>query len=567
MKSHALIAIVLFVLVYLTSLGARPLVAPDETRYAEVPREMLASGDWVTPHLAGFRYFEKPPLGYWLNAVSIWAFGLNNFAVRLPSALSTGLAAVFVFILLRKFGGKDIPAVAGAMMYLVCLEVFVVGTLNVLDALFTMILTGTLTWFFLAAGGGMACSARRWLLALCGVFCGLVFLTKGFLAFLVPLLVVVPYMLWERRFRDLLRMAWLPLLTAVVTALPWSLAIHLREPDFWRYFFWVEHIHRFSSPQAQHARALWFFLPVIAGGALPWTPLVGCIVSGLRRGGLQSPLIRFSLCWLIVPFALFSASRGKLATYILPCYPPLAILAAIGLARCLSADDKALHRATRISVTILLVLAAALPLLQLLPVVPVKPYAPGETFRWALLAVLLVGYALALAASMRTTSCDIKLVLSCAGLAVLLAGVPYILPQQVLYGKAPGSLLADLASRVGPNATLAADGHLAPAVCWYLQRTDVSVVGPAGELAYGASYPDSQHRLLSPEQLRLLAADATPSAPLIIVASREHYTEYSQCLPRPSLLRMEEGFVWAEYGTSSGQAVFHSPEASTTTAP
>ena len=85
--------VALFLLIYILPLGVRPMVIPDETRYAEVPREMLASGDWVVPHLNGLRFFHKPPLGYWLNATSMMLFGENAFAVRLPSAMSVGISA------------------------------------------------------------------------------------------------------------------------------------------------------------------------------------------------------------------------------------------------------------------------------------------------------------------------------------------------------------------------------------------------------------------------------------------------------------------------------------------
>ena len=97
MRKSYLAAIGIFVLLYIIPLGIRPIILPDESRYAEIPREMLTSGNWIVPKLNGLRYFEKPVLGYWLNASSIKLFGENAFAARLPSALATGLSAFIIF--------------------------------------------------------------------------------------------------------------------------------------------------------------------------------------------------------------------------------------------------------------------------------------------------------------------------------------------------------------------------------------------------------------------------------------------------------------------------------------
>jgi 4-amino-4-deoxy-L-arabinose transferase-like glycosyltransferase len=113
----------------------------------------------------------------------------------------------------------------------------------------------------------------------------------------------------------------------------------VREPGYWHYFFWVEHIQRFLSPdKAQHPQPFWFYVPILLGGAMPWTPLAGPIIVGLRHVGTKDPMVRLAVCWLVMPLALFSASSGRLGTYILPCFPPLAFLIAIGLTECLRLD-------------------------------------------------------------------------------------------------------------------------------------------------------------------------------------------------------------------------------------
>src|SRR5258705_2707091 len=136
---------------YLAGIAVRPLVAPDEFRYAEVPREMLASGDWIVPRLDGVLYFEKPPLGYWLTAMSMRAFGEHAAAVRLPFALSTLLTATIVIALARRYGSRAAAAQLAALGFLTSAEVMILGTTAVLDALFSLGVTAALAALFVAS--------------------------------------------------------------------------------------------------------------------------------------------------------------------------------------------------------------------------------------------------------------------------------------------------------------------------------------------------------------------------------------------------------------------------------
>ncbi|MCJ7601408.1 MAG: phospholipid carrier-dependent glycosyltransferase [Desulfobulbaceae bacterium] len=345
-RRYSFIVLFLVMALYIAPLGVRPMFVPDESRYAEVPREMIASGDWVSPHLDGLRYFEKPALGYWVTAASIMVFGENNFAIRLPSALSVALTAFFIFSIVAGCEAKkdETSAPLAALVFLTSLEVYAVGTFCVLDSLLSCFITGTMAGFYLASIAAPGSRQEKKYLLLTGIFCGLAFLTKGFLAFAVPILAIVPYLLSQRRFADILRMAWLPLLTAILVALPWSILIHLREPEFWHYFFWNEHVHRFLANNAQHRESPWYFFLIAPPMFLPWTFLVPAAVTGLfsKKGAAGtgkrsiSPLISFCICWFIFPFLFFSVSNGKLLTYILPCFPPMAILMSLGLHRVLN---------------------------------------------------------------------------------------------------------------------------------------------------------------------------------------------------------------------------------------
>ena len=145
----AIALLVLFALVYLLPLGVRPLSSPDEVRYGEIAREMIASGDWVSPHFNGARYFEKPILGHWLNSVSVAALGESRFAVRLPVALATGLSALIVFLLARRFLARSTAVLASAI-FLTTLIVAGCGSVAVLDAFLALFVTAAVGAYYVA---------------------------------------------------------------------------------------------------------------------------------------------------------------------------------------------------------------------------------------------------------------------------------------------------------------------------------------------------------------------------------------------------------------------------------
>lgn len=172
MKKLTITIFASFIAVYILPLGVLPMVIPDETRYAEISREMLDSGDWIVPRLDGLRYFEKPVLGYWVNALSIKLFGENAFAIRLPSALTTGLSALLIFSLVRKFGGGRLIGLLASAVFLTCVEVFVVGVFCVLDGLFSLFVTAAIISFYFAYVTENA-KEKKIYLALFGIGCGL----------------------------------------------------------------------------------------------------------------------------------------------------------------------------------------------------------------------------------------------------------------------------------------------------------------------------------------------------------------------------------------------------------
>ena len=535
-----------FVLIYITPIGFRPMIIPDETRYAEIPREMIATGDWISPRLNGLRYFEKPVMGYWLNALAMLAFGENPFAARFPSAMAAGLSALMVWLLIRRTGGSPNTGSIAAFIFLTTFEVAGIGVFSVLDSMLAMFITMAMTTFYWASQTPPGTRKERGLLALFGMFCGMAFLTKGFLAFAVPVVAIVPYMLWSGRWKDLFRMAGIPIAAALLVSLPWAVAIHVKEPDFWHYFLWEEHIRRFVAEDAQHQAPFWTYFLAFPVAALPWSPLLPASLVGMNRSLFQMPLFRYALCWFVFPLLFFSAAAGKLITYILPCFPPFAIGLTLGLVSYFGKPHRrAFHAGIVLLASLFAVLLVGLVVIQATGIggmVPNKTW--WKTLCLAALLLVLVG---ALITSLKKEPLVDKVFLIGIGTAFLLAAGQLCLPDDFLNHKAPGEFLLRNASRVHPDTRLVSFINPVRAVCWYYKRSDIFVPQGVGELGYGFDYPEARHRLLNVKQLNALIH--ANKGKVILIGGYEKYQYWKAYLPPPVYLDHTGpgGFAFAQY--------------------
>jgi len=547
-KKSPLVVLGLFLLIYLVPLGVRPITIPDEFRYAEIAREMISSGDWVVPHLNGLRYFEKPVLGHWLNALAVSLFGENAFAIRFPSAMAAGISALLIFLLVRRFAGGYSAGILAAAVFLTCQGVFGVGTCSVLDTILTLFVTGSMVSFFFAYRENEA-GRRIGLLILGGGLCGLAFLTKGFVAFAIPVVAVLPFLIWERRGREFFGMLWVPIIAAIVVVLPWTVLIHLREPDFWHYFFWTEHIRRFLSPyNSQHSEPFWYFVPVLVGLALPWTVLFPAAVSGVGRARLHHALIRFAVCWFLFPFLFFSLSRGKLATYILPCFPPLAVLLAEGLRNYLNeAKKRAFNMGVLLLAVMVAVTALTLVLSQIADIPGFAAYGPAETWKWVLGAFGFLAWSALLVLAWKSSDSQRKLAFFCAAPLLFMLVGPLLIPDQVKARIAPGAFLLDHADRIRPDTVIVSDKQLVSAVCWCYKRDDVYLFDAAGELSYGLNYQGARHRLLTVGQFRDLIRRKSGNGCVTLITSKARYLRHRRLLPKPVFTDLDGHFVFAPF--------------------
>ena len=307
--------------------GARLLTLPDEGRYVGVAWEMLRSHSWLVPRLDGMPYFHKPPLFYWLTQGSLAMFGLHEWAARLPSLVSAWALSAGVYGFVHNYRGSR--AAAMAVLVLVSLPLFYGGAqfanldMLVASLIGLTVLAGAHAVLRAARGA----DARAAALA-AAALAALAVLAKGLIGVVLPGAILAVWLLLRRDVRGLRALLWWPaVLGFAAVALPWFIAMQLRYPDFFHYFFIYQQFERFSAAGFNNVQPMWFYLPVLAGLALPWSLWAGgmlrrafwCETDGARLRALY-------LVWMAVVLVFFSIPQSKLVGYVLPALAPLALL-------------------------------------------------------------------------------------------------------------------------------------------------------------------------------------------------------------------------------------------------
>lgn len=330
--------VVLAALVWFGLLGHRDLMGPDEGRYAEIPLQMVNSGDWLTPRLNGLKYFEKPVLQYWLTAASFELFGVSNASARLPVALASFLGALWAMFVAGRLWGRD----SGFYVFLILISSFFysalghVITLDMLVGVFLFLGVGSL--LIAQSDRSDPQQVRNWML-LGWAALALATLTKGLIGLVLPGGAILLYSLWQRDWA-LWRHLYLGqgLLLYLLIAGPWFIAVSLVNPEFPEFFFIHEHFARYTSNVHERDQAVWYFLPILLAGLMPW------LATGLRalaRPGFswrperpgEFDALRFLWVYALFILLFFSAGSSMLAGYILPMFPPLALIMGWRLAR------------------------------------------------------------------------------------------------------------------------------------------------------------------------------------------------------------------------------------------
>lgn len=312
-------------------LGHRPLFNTDEGRYAEIPREMLVTGNWVTPRLDGLRYFEKPPLQYWATAVAYAVFGVHDWTARLWTALSSFLTVLLTAFVAGRIYGRRTGWIAGAVLAGSFYFGFL-GHFNTLDASLAFAMSLTLFGFLLARDAPPRSRAELgWMLVAYGG-AALAVLTKGLIGILLPGAVLVLYIAFKRDWSLLRRLRPLPgVAFFLLLTLPWFVAVSVQNPDFLWQFFMVQQFLRFLTPISHRPGPWWYFLPLLALAVLPWLWSAGrALWRGTRNVARREPFTPQAFLWLWLVFIVFffSVSHSKLPSYILPVIPAFVVLIA-----------------------------------------------------------------------------------------------------------------------------------------------------------------------------------------------------------------------------------------------
>jgi len=305
------------------------LVGADEPRYAQIAREMLARHDWITPTLDGKPWLEKPALYYWQAMLAYRMFGVSDWAARVPSAIDATLMVLAVYFFLRRFRpGFELD---GALMTASLAGVIGFARASSMDmpltAAFTVALLAWFAWYE---------SGSKRFLALFYACLGLGMLAKGPVAPVLAAIVIAVFSLAIRNAAVIARTLWVPGITLfLAVVLPWYVAVQVRNPEFFRVFILEHNLARFRTNLYHHTEPLWYFVPVLLLGLIPWTMFVVAAAMEAAQTwwqrrivpGTESPNI-FLVIWILIPVIFFSMSQSKLPGYILPALPAGALLVA-----------------------------------------------------------------------------------------------------------------------------------------------------------------------------------------------------------------------------------------------
>ena len=493
---------------YFAGLGSYPLLDPDEGRYAEIPREMLESGDFITPRLNYVKYFEKPPLFYWLTAGSMALFGQKEWAVRLVPAVAGFLTLLLIMGLGRTiFDGRN--GVMAAWIYLTSVTPTVLARLPIIDGVFSLILTATWGTWYLGYKAQTKHSRRGWYCASWACL-GLAVMTKGIAAIALTGLIVVGFIICRRDWRALLSFAWVPgLLIFAVIVVPWHWAVNSENPGFFHFYIVVQHFARLVSHE--HAKPFWFFVAIFPFGMLLWTAFFfPAVVKSFRKAfeavrSLQGnreegEAILFLVIWVVAVIGLFSLSSCKLIPYILPAYPAMALLMA-NFVKGRSFMKRSVLWAAAILAILLLVCAGvlmpaamrqdALSMAELLPAIRV-----GQA------GLTLGGVFLLIALFKR------RMIPFATGFAMVLLfpAMLMVVPSVAKYRKVGGFIKA-MPSPLPGDIRIAEWRNYDQALSFYSGRRTI-LVDEKGELEYGSSLGDnSDYFLKGEESLKRLAMD------------------------------------------------------------
>lgn len=492
-KSKAFVwtLLIFFLLIWFYMLGARTLVPTDEGRYAEMAREMVATQDWITTRLNGIKYFEKPPLQTWMNAITFELFGLGEWQAR----LWTGLCGLFGIGLVAYTGRRVFNArVAFYAPLVLGSSLFWAGMahINTLDMGLAGMMTLSVCALLLAQRNDANRDEQRNWMLLCWAGMALAVLSKGLIGIVLPGAVLVLYTIFSRDWAIWKRLHLIKgLILFFIITTPWFVLVSLKNPEFPQFFFIHEHFQRFTTKIHSRTGPWYYFIPILLLGILPWLGvLVQSLLHGLREDQGSSSFNsltngRFQprkmlLIWSVFIFVFFSISSSKLPSYILPIFPTLALLIASYL-------ERASFKAIVWSASIVAVpCAIAMAFIPRVPSLAKDAYSlPLVTAHvpWIYAATIIAFVGAVLAIRFARSQKDLAV--------VFLAAATFVSGQLLMLGHDPQGrysagidYVPALQAELTPETPMYLVGRYEQALPFYLQRT-MTLVRHADEMEFG----------------------------------------------------------------------------------
>lgn len=322
-----LLSLCLFV--FFAGIGSYGLLDKDEPRYAGTALEIIKNHNWIVPQFNYENRFDKPILFYWFIAASYKIFGISDFTSRLPSAICALLCVLFTWYVSKKVFGNKVALLSGIVLA-TSIEYVLLGRRAATDMSLCLLFSATMYSIFLSYFIKDFKIKILWCI-LAGVFSGLSILTKGPVGILLPFMILTVFLICRKQF-DVkhLKVYFIILFFALIVALPWFVKVHIStNGEFTKVFFFEHNLKRFTSVVGEHPGPIWFYVPVVLGGFMPWTVFFMSSFFILIRRVLTpkfNKLLLYSFVWILTVFIFFSLSTTKLATYILLIFPPMAIV-------------------------------------------------------------------------------------------------------------------------------------------------------------------------------------------------------------------------------------------------
>ena len=478
--------LLLAIVIWCGNLEYRKLALSDEGRYSEIPRYMAVSGDWITPRLNGIKYFEKPPLQYWATAAAYSVFGEHHWTARLWPALTGFLGVLLLFHVGARLYGAEAGLYAALVLASSLLYTALAHVLT-LDMGLTFFLGLAMAGMLLALDARADARTNRIWMHVAAAGCALAVLSKGLIGIVLPGMVMVLYILVKRDFALLRRLHLVSggLLFLAISA-PWFVAVSIANPEFPQFFFIHEHFARYATTVHHRAQPWYYFIPILLIGILPWlATLFDALFKALRQpraAGFDSML--FLLLWSGFTFVFFSLSGSKLASYILPMFPALALIIAVRLT---TISGRTLAWQLALLPVIALAGLFAVPYTDLLAsaATPAELYRSQMPWLYAAAAVLLAGAATATALAWRG---QVKrAVVACAftGLVttqLVLTSHDALSPTHSTY-----HLVQKLKPYLRPGVPFYSVGSYEQTLPFYIKRT-VTLVADQDELVFGLEH-------------------------------------------------------------------------------